>query len=418
MPPLVYVPTITFILLICVLFLLLVYPGLHRYGSQVEIDSWPQGAAVYVDDTLIGSAPVRVFIPAGPHKIRLEKPHFESSSLDIDVKGRLFFSLFFPKKKTYDLQLQIKDLPTFLTEAYYQASAWFALTPDRVHPRAPVLKDTVQSLRIIWDNINEQTDLLSQWALSLRDLVQDKESWQQVDIAWRMLSEEGIELPARLTPLRKASSFEEFLQESMNIPPELPEVQHSSLLPTRVRMAGLDFVAVPGGKIQLGMPRQSDEFLPTRVIVPPFYYMPMYLSAQDYTRLTNIETGQEGSQPITRLTLAQAHLVVTAVNKYMEDFGMSSLAARLPNEAEWQYLAETQRIKPEFFEWTSDNYLRYRFIFYAGQAQFPQPFETREKVIRGESIFSGPMPIWYRFGFPQDYSSPYITFRLVLVKKS
>lgn len=415
--PIVYAPVIIISLVFAVIFFVFTYPGIRYYGTRLNIESWPEGAAVYINDKMLGSTPLELFVPAGHYTLRLEKPHFETTEFPVLVKGRLFFSLFFPKKQDLNLSIKIKDLPGFLADSYYQASSWFSMPADRIHMRPPVLEEAARALRDSWDTTQVHVELVNQWVLSLKDLVQDEESWRQVDMAWRMLSEDDIILPARLSPLRKANSFKEFLEASQQVVADsLPQPQ-GVVSSGNMRLAGLNFTIAPGGRLNMGNPGEGNEFLPTTVQVSPFYYTSTYLSIEDYVRLSGQSVNQDTTGVVTGLTMAEVHPVLDSINKTLQSQGRDELIARLPSEAEWQYLAETRRIQPEFFEWTGDNYLPYRFILYPGQASFPQPFETREKVVRGQSIFSGAMPNWYRFGFPQDYLSPYITFRVVLAKK-
>jgi formylglycine-generating enzyme required for sulfatase activity len=80
------------------LFLILVYPGLARPGAVGAAVSEPSGAAVRVDGVTLGAAPCEIFLPKGKHNVEMVLPGFESYSVEITVKGRIFASLFFPQK--------------------------------------------------------------------------------------------------------------------------------------------------------------------------------------------------------------------------------------------------------------------------------------------------------------------------------
>lgn len=414
-PPIIYVPvlfTSALVWLICALF---ISPGMRHYGSLVRIDSQPQGAAVYVGEKLAGSTPFKAFIPAGEHIIRLEKPYFESIEIPAKIKGRLFFSLFFPKRQSFKQTLQLSDLHGWLAQSYYEASSWYGIGVDKVHGRKPVITEMTSHLIEQWNDI-EDKDLVLQWISSLRDLIQDQDSWHEVNESWKAFEQAGVSLPDSLIPLRKADSFENFINIAKKIPrlplgPIRPVIR-----PISIRAADLTFVVMPGGAVEMGQANEGPEFTPTTVHLDPFYYMIEYLSAKDFTRLS--EEASTGSDlPVVNINMKKVRKVIDVVNARLEEQGITNLKASLPSEVQWQHLVQSKRIQPELFEWTNDNYLPYRFILHAQEAEFAQPFETREKVVRGESIFSGPMPAWYRFGFPEDLSSPYISMRLVLVPK-
>ncbi len=415
-PPIIYVPvlfTSALVWLICALF---ISPGIRHYGSLVRIDSQPEGAAVYVGEKLAGSTPLETFIPAGEHTIRLEKPYFETIEIPAKIKGRLFFSLFFPKRQSLKTTLQLSDLRGWLAQAYYEASSWYSIGADKVHGREPVITEMTSHLIEQWDKI-EDKDLVLQWIASLRDLIQDQDSWHEVNESWKTFEQAGVSLPDSLIPLRKANSFENFINIAKKMPSSALAPIRSVMRPISIRAADLTFVVMPGGEVEMGRGDEGLEFTPTTVRLDPFYYMIEYLSAKDFTRLS--EEASTGSDlPVVNINMKKVRKVINAVNARLKEQGITNLQASLPSEAQWQHLAQSKRIQPELFEWTADNYIPYRLILHAGQAAFAQPFETREKVVRGESIFSGPMPLWYRFGFPEDHASPYISMRLVLVPKS
>ncbi len=415
-PPIIYVPILFTTALIWLIFALFITPGVKNYGSLVRINSQPEGSAVYVGEKLVGSTPLEVFIPAGKHTLRLEKPHFETQEIPIKVKGRLFFSLFFPKRQYVQSSMTLTDLQAWLQEAYYEASSWYSLSADKVHGRPPVIRQMTKDLLERWQDLQDK-DLVLQWLACLRDLIQDENSWQEINASWQAFEEAGISLPDVLIPLRKANSFENFINIAKEMPtPEMAPIR-PVMRPISIRAADLTFIVMPGGNVEMGMADEGLEFTPTTVSIDPFYYMNDYLSAKDFTRLTN-EASAGSDLPIVHINMDKVQAVIDAVNERLEEQGITTLEATLPTEAQWQHLAESKRIEVKLFEWTRDNYMPYRFILHAGQGDFAQPFNTREKVVRGESVFSGSMPLWYRFGFPSDQASAYISMRLVLVPKN
>jgi len=79
------------------LFFLLVFPGLSNPGGRLLVRTTPEGAAVRVDDVYAGSAPCPVFVPAGKHTVTIVMEGFRPEDREIEVKGRIFASLFAPE---------------------------------------------------------------------------------------------------------------------------------------------------------------------------------------------------------------------------------------------------------------------------------------------------------------------------------
>jgi hypothetical protein len=83
-----------------VLFFILFYPGISKPGTVLLAESNPEGAAVFVDGVYQSATPARIFIPKGEHVVKISLPGFSPREQTIDVKGRLFGSLFFPQKQS------------------------------------------------------------------------------------------------------------------------------------------------------------------------------------------------------------------------------------------------------------------------------------------------------------------------------
>ena len=137
--PRIYVPALWLIGLLAVLFLTLIVPGIRFYGSQVEVESWPSGAAVWVDDTLVGSTPLRVPVAAGPRSMRLEAPGFRTHDVTIEIPGRLVASALIPRRTLLDLRLEPEAAATVVEQATREFAAWALDVPagPRVHIPAP-----------------------------------------------------------------------------------------------------------------------------------------------------------------------------------------------------------------------------------------------------------------------------------------
>lgn len=96
--PGIYLTVLYGIILALIIFFLLFFPGLNKPYGRMTFSSEPRGTAVRMDDVYIGSTPFTFDVPAGNHRFTFVLPGFEEKNHDIDVEGRVFASLFFPKK--------------------------------------------------------------------------------------------------------------------------------------------------------------------------------------------------------------------------------------------------------------------------------------------------------------------------------
>ena len=139
--PRVYVPALWLVAVLSLLFVVLVLPGVRFYGSTVELTSWPSGAAVWVDDTLIGATPIRAPIEAGLRSLRFEASGFRARDIAIDVPGRLIAGAILPRRVSVETRLEPDTTATVVERAATEFAAWALDVPagPRVHIPAPAL---------------------------------------------------------------------------------------------------------------------------------------------------------------------------------------------------------------------------------------------------------------------------------------
>jgi gamma-glutamyl hercynylcysteine S-oxide synthase len=106
------------------IFLILFLPGIRKHGSVVRFESFPEVAAVYVDGAYAGATPVKTFVESGSREIVFEKLGFRTEASSIEVPGRLFGSLFFPKRIAVDIALDLSQPDMLLSQSFYQLSSW------------------------------------------------------------------------------------------------------------------------------------------------------------------------------------------------------------------------------------------------------------------------------------------------------
>ncbi|MDR2793152.1 MAG: SUMF1/EgtB/PvdO family nonheme iron enzyme [Treponema sp.] len=132
--PGVYLAGIYGIIMLVILFFILLYPGLSNPGSLVVVTAEPEGAAIWVDGVYRAVAPAAIFVPKGTHRIAVNLPAFTEWSNAIEVPGRAFASLPFPKKVPVKVRLEAPDPAAVLNRGAAEYAAWsFAGEPTAVY---------------------------------------------------------------------------------------------------------------------------------------------------------------------------------------------------------------------------------------------------------------------------------------------
>ena len=145
MQPGLYLTILYAIILALIVFLFLFYPGIRRYGSDLSVATTPPGAAVFVDGRYVGATPLTTFVTAGTHTLEVEKPYYASVKQQLSIDGRLFGSLFVPRRTGAAFALHISSLSGLLANAMGEVSRWALV--DTVVPNyqlPPVLTHTVR----------------------------------------------------------------------------------------------------------------------------------------------------------------------------------------------------------------------------------------------------------------------------------
>ena len=110
--------------LLVLLFFLLFNPGIRNHGSIVQFESRPTGAAIYVDGMYAGATPAEAFVPSGDRDVRIEKLGFSTVEYTMDVSGRLFGSLIFPKRIMRKTNLELSTPEGLLSSTVKDLSEW------------------------------------------------------------------------------------------------------------------------------------------------------------------------------------------------------------------------------------------------------------------------------------------------------
>ncbi len=129
-------------IILLLIFLIFILPGIRHYGSRITFTSVPSGASVYVDDIRLGATPLKAFVEAGSRRIRFHKADFEETVIEHNISGRLFFSLFFPKRKTISSNLELTDIHARLRRAGKEFAGWAMIgAGNQTYKFPPILEE-------------------------------------------------------------------------------------------------------------------------------------------------------------------------------------------------------------------------------------------------------------------------------------
>ena len=121
-------------------------PGIRKNGSYLVFDGAPAKSAVYVGDSFKGSSG-QIFIPAGTYPIRIEHSGFLPETKELKVGGRLFGSLFFPRRAKVGYSLSAEAPMQFLQSAYMEYSGWsLSGKPSALYQIPAVLSEAASAL--------------------------------------------------------------------------------------------------------------------------------------------------------------------------------------------------------------------------------------------------------------------------------
>lgn len=145
--PWAYLCVLYIIIVLLVLFLILLLPGIRKNGSLITFDSRPLQAAVYIDGNYAGATPFETFVPRGSHTFTIEKPYFKEITWNEKTSGKLFFTLFAPKKVRFSRTLALENLDGYLSSASQEYSNYALLDSLYVSYQVPqVLSHKVEAL--------------------------------------------------------------------------------------------------------------------------------------------------------------------------------------------------------------------------------------------------------------------------------
>ena len=168
--PEVYLVYLYSFLLILLLGLIVFLPGLLKNGSRVEIWSNVERAEFFVDGQRFGYLPNNYFIGRGRHSILVQREGFLPYQDDIDVGGRVFFSLFFPRRSSLTIPLEADPALTvqeLRKRTLLGAASWSFQSLSSVRQAPPLFDDFALATLARGDELAHDDVLASAPPLSL-----------------------------------------------------------------------------------------------------------------------------------------------------------------------------------------------------------------------------------------------------------
>ena len=122
--PGIYLTVLYSAILLTLLFFLLVFPGIKNPGAVLSIKTEPAGAAIRVNGVYMGTYNDKIFVPQGVHTIEAVLPGFEKESDVHHIPGRIFGSLFFPRRYPIEFTLKTSNEAAAFALAAADYAAW------------------------------------------------------------------------------------------------------------------------------------------------------------------------------------------------------------------------------------------------------------------------------------------------------
>jgi formylglycine-generating enzyme required for sulfatase activity len=109
-----YLTALYGVILLLLIFFFLFFPGIKNRGAYLVVTTFPEHAVVSVDGQYAGSTPCTIFLKHGARTVELAKPFYSAVSVQQNVGGRVFGTLFVRDKTPLTRTLVLADLSGLL----------------------------------------------------------------------------------------------------------------------------------------------------------------------------------------------------------------------------------------------------------------------------------------------------------------
>jgi hypothetical protein len=428
--PGVYLTVLYSIILLAVLFFLLVFPGLRKPGSVLTVKTEPAGAAIRIDGVYMGVSGGKIQVKKGTHAIEAVLPDFETESVLREIPGRVFGSLFFPLKYNIEFTLTTRDPAAAFAQYAADFAAWSFGGEPTVAWQIPLILSE-GAYRTGPANDPQAGEILAAASrftvtrAALRDLVRAK-----------ILVETGGLSPSPTGLIGSISDILVFLSENSGSAAWL-----SGLLPREsayVIEESAWYKSDSAGNAAAIAPYSGD-FGARRFEIDGLSFIPInsFMISENFVQRSLFETflnenpqWKDGyidfHEELSVYPEIYDREVITGVTWFAAEAfcrwltlrlppSMANMEVRLPTEAEWEYAprADIRRIPGPGLEWCADYFAPLQFIKASPQAV--QAVGSPERSIRGRPSSAASET---RASLPPELSSPFVTFRPVVVERA
>jgi hypothetical protein len=440
--PGIYLTILYSVILLVALFFLLVFPGIKNAGALLSARSEPAGAAIRVDGIYMGASGDRIFVPNGTHVLEAVLPGFQSERVSMEIKGRIFGSLFFPSRVPVDFTLRAVEPAAAFAQSAADFAAWSFGPEPSVSWQIP-LSLSEGAYRTGPENDPLLAEYLHSAArftvtrAALRDLIRAK-----------ILLDNGGLSPSPAGLAASVSEILVFLSENSGsaawlsglLPPEAAVLVENSawykneknaappsqrqILDTagrtagRLELAGLSFTGIAAGTLYRGGSSRGIDiksFLVSENPVPRTVYEaflgenPEWKGEQDNFYPAELFTTAE----VTGVSWFAAQAFCRWLTKQLPG-SMASMEVRLPTEAEWEYAAlGVSSMENTLWEWCADPFAPLLFI--EASARAVQAVGSPERSLKSSGVQSAIQE--NRASLPPDFTSPVVSFRPVIAER-
>jgi hypothetical protein len=426
-------------------------------------ESEPQGAALRVDGVYQGAAPLAIFVPQGQRRIHFTLPGFSPVESDITVEGRVFGSLFFPKKLLIRESLVSPDPVKALALAASDYAAWAAVgEPSTIYQIPQSLSEGAYRAgpaaedETIYRNMTgilEASARFAQNRAQIRDLLRAK-----------FLVDHKGSSPSPLSLAATARDIVDYLSENPGAAfwlsetlygggvnpvsssawyknqaasPREAEARPGEAGPGRaLNLRGVEFRPVSGGVLTRPRPYKAE------TAISAFWIARREISREDWELFLKenprwaageraaltaqglvtedylITPPEEGGPSVSGVSWHAARAYCDWLNGSLS---MTGYTVRLPAEAEWEYAARiNRRAAPGIVEGMEGNHWEwcqgpYSYLDYLSPGAM-ELIDAPERPVRGGSWVNpaGTVGIETRGSLSPETCSPFVSFRPVI----